>query len=161
MHSNFNKTTVSDLFKLYVKLSGSNKHKNGHVLSDASFDDLVNHVLSISDINYKRLMIAIDTILYDIQLIFLDKILDGLTQIEMIDMMQMIYSFSRRLDITFILSVERIRYHILNAYFDQVIVVGGIDAQKIVNDCTNYYKNADLVMENDNRIDMEEELKMH
>eukprot|EP01084_Bolivina_argentea_P213780 362982_1 len=160
-YSNFNKTTVSDLVKFYVKLSGN---RNSGALIDASFDDLVNHVLRISDINYpkrtkmgelaaiqyKRLMIAIDTILYDIKLIFLDKILDGLTQVEMIDMMQMIYSFSRRLDITFILSVERIRYHILNAYFDQVIVVGGIDAQKIVNDCTNYYKNADLIMDDNN-----------
>ncbi len=51
-YSNFNKTTVSDLVKFYVKLSGSN-NKNG-ALTDASFDDLVNHVLRISDINYPQ-----------------------------------------------------------------------------------------------------------
>eukprot|EP01083_Nonionella_stella_P134019 407692_1 len=152
-YSMFTRTTVSDLVTFYVKLSGNRRHSS---TTDATPNDLVNHVLRISDINYpsrtqiaelkpiqyKRLMIAIDTILFDIKLVFLDKILDGLTYVESQEMMQMIYSFSRRLDITFILSVERIRYHILNAYFDQVIVVGGVDPQKIIVDCNNYYKNA-------------------
>ena len=157
-YGNFTRTTVADLVKFYVKLSGSDSIYHHPSAQNAGYIDLVNHVLRISDINYpqntkicelkpiqyKRLMIAIDVILYDIKLIFLDKILDGLSNIECQEMMQMIYSFSRKLDITFILSVERIRYHILNAYFDQVIVVGGVDAQKIVDDCTKYYQNADL-----------------
>ena len=157
------RTTVADLVKFYVKLSGNMYHHSS--AQNAGYDDLVNHVLRISDINYprrtkicelrpiqyKRLMIAIDVILYDIKLIFLDKILDGLSNIQCQEMMQMIYSFSQKLDITFILSIERIRYHILNSYFDQVIVVGGVYAQKIVDDCTNYYINADLTMEEDEK----------
>ena len=130
-YSNFERTTVSDLVAFYVELSGSRHHANAMEFSPQQLVDQIlrisdisyPHKTTISDLNpvqYKRLMIAVDTILFDIKLVFLDHILDGLTNVESQQMMQMIYSFSRKLDVTFIISVQRIRYHVLNAYFDQV-----------------------------------------
>ncbi|ETO16472.1 hypothetical protein RFI_20866, partial [Reticulomyxa filosa] len=99
---------------------------------------LIQHVLRLAEITYpkqtkvcdlskaayRRLKITIDCILYDIKLIFLDLILDDLSNNECQEMMEMIYAFSRRLEITFVISAQRPRYALFQAFFDQVMVIG-------------------------------------
>ena len=135
---NFNHATVADVVKFHYELSGNNHHE--FAMNDNK-EILISHVLRVADVTYphetkisklsllklRRLIIAIDCILYNIKLIFLDMVLENLNNIESQEMMRMIYAFSRRLDITFVITVDKIKYTLLNTYFDQIIVVGNID----------------------------------
>ena len=183
-YKNFERVTVADLVRFHTELSGNyhihtyKKNVDGtspKKTTEQEKTELLNNVLRVSDISYphktriselrnvsfRRLLIAMDVILYGIRMIFCDLILNNLTFEECQDIMNMIYGFSRKLDVTFAITLERPRYSIFNAYFDQTIVVGPleIDASNeffnfSTQAATNKLYNANININNHRRMNL-------
>ncbi len=88
-----------------------------------------------------RLLLCVECLLFNARLMFLGGVLDALGSRDSQALMHLIFAFSRQLDLTSVVSVVRI--HVLNAHFDQVMVVGGVDAEQIRASYDHYYKHVD------------------
>ena len=97
-----------------------------------------------------RLLLCVECLMFGARLIFLGGVLNALSSRDSQALMHLVFAFSRQLDLTSVVSVVRI--HVLNANFDQVMVVGGVDAEQLRASCDHYYKFVDGIHGDDGSV---------